>query len=221
MKIKGSTIPEWKSWRALIGATGPRKRNALKHYKSKQWASFLIYKIHGYWLGLYWQIPTNDLGLRMVKASLFIYQPDRVMRKASDVQQLIGDIKHTWKNTIFFHVCCCGFSQGWKLLYNTIVYMINCFNTAFLHFSDDDHAIMSSHHVCSVCWRFSSSHNVRTQISRGKITGRSSLNCLFCFWCFAFYDFTFDISVLSDAFTTVLFEVKVLKSIWIIFKLKQ
>ena len=27
-------------------------------------------------------------------------------------QQLISDIKHTWKNTLFFHVCCYGFSQG-------------------------------------------------------------------------------------------------------------
>ena len=40
-------------------------------------------------------------------------------------QQLIGDIKHTWKNTIFFDVCCYDFSQGWKSLYNTLVYMIN------------------------------------------------------------------------------------------------
>ena len=28
------------------------------------------------------------------------------------------------KNTIFFHVCCYGFSQDWKSLYNTVVYMI-------------------------------------------------------------------------------------------------
>ena len=39
-------------------------------------------------------------------------------------QQLIGDIKHTWKNIVIFHVCCHGFSQGWKSLYNTVVYMI-------------------------------------------------------------------------------------------------
>ena len=31
------------------------------------------------------KIPTNDLGSRMVKASPFIHQPDRVTRKASDV----------------------------------------------------------------------------------------------------------------------------------------
>ena len=36
-------------------------------------------------------------------------------------QQLIGDIKHTWKNTIFFRVCCYGFSQDWKSFYNTVV----------------------------------------------------------------------------------------------------
>ena len=30
-------------------------------------------------------ISTNDLGLRIVKASPFIHQPDRVARKASDV----------------------------------------------------------------------------------------------------------------------------------------
>ena len=32
---------------------------------------------------------------------------------------------HTWKKAIFFHVCCYGFSQGWKSLYNTICYMKN------------------------------------------------------------------------------------------------
>ena len=31
-----------------------------------------------------------------------------------------GEIK-----TIFFHVCCSGFSQGWESLYNTVVHMIN------------------------------------------------------------------------------------------------
>ena len=40
-------------------------------------------------------------------------------------QQQIGDIKHTWKNILFFHVCCYGFSQGWKSLYKTVVYKIN------------------------------------------------------------------------------------------------
>ena len=28
------------------------------------------------------------------------------------------------KNTIFFHLCCYGFSQGWKSLYNTAVYVL-------------------------------------------------------------------------------------------------
>ena len=36
--------------------------------------------------------------------------------------------QHTWKNTIFFHVCCYGFSQGRKSLYNTAVYVIMSFN---------------------------------------------------------------------------------------------
>ena len=40
-------------------------------------------------------------------------------------QQLVGDIKHTSKNTTFFDMCCYDFSQGWKSLYNTLVYMIN------------------------------------------------------------------------------------------------
>ena len=31
----------------------------------------------------------------------------------------------TIKNTMFFHVCCYGFSQGWKSLCNTVVYMVN------------------------------------------------------------------------------------------------
>ena len=48
------------------------------------------------------KIPTNDLGLKMVETSPFLHQPDRVARKASDVQQLIGDIKHTWKIRCFF-----------------------------------------------------------------------------------------------------------------------
>ena len=42
-------------------------------------------------------------------------------------QQLIGNIKHTWKNIVFFHVCCYGFSQGWKSWYNTVVCMIKYF----------------------------------------------------------------------------------------------
>ena len=32
------------------------------------------------------------------------------VRKASDVQQLIGVIKHKWKNIVFFQECCYGFS---------------------------------------------------------------------------------------------------------------
>ena len=47
-------------------------------------------------------------------------------------QQLIGDIKHTWKNIVFFHMSYYGFSHGWKSLYNTIVYMINLHIKYFL-----------------------------------------------------------------------------------------
>lgn len=67
----------------------------------------------------------------------------------------------------------------------------------------------------SAYWHFSSSHNVPTQISRGQKTQGSLLKLFILL-----YHFAFDISVLSDAFTTVLFEVKFSRSIWINFKLK-
>ena len=47
----------------------------------------------------------------MVKALLFIHQHDRVARKTSDVQQLIGDVKHMKNYRIF----------QWKSSYNTTV----------------------------------------------------------------------------------------------------
>ena len=53
----------------------------------------------------------------MVKALPFIHQPDREARKASDVS----------KNIVFFHVYYYSFSQGWKSLSYTVVYMINNF----------------------------------------------------------------------------------------------
>ena len=37
----------------------------------------------------------------------------------------MGDIKQTWKI-----VCCNIFSQGWKSLYNTVIYVIKIFNSA-------------------------------------------------------------------------------------------
>ena len=42
-------------------------------------------------------------------------------------RQPIGDIKHTWKNIVFCTCvrCYVPFSQGWKSLHNTVVYMIN------------------------------------------------------------------------------------------------
>ena len=67
----------------------------------------------------------KQLVLRIVKALPFIHQPDRVAPKASDVSAADWLYQHTWKNTIFFHVCCYGFSQGRKSLYNTAVYAIN------------------------------------------------------------------------------------------------
>ena len=45
------------------------------------------------------------------------------------------------KISYFFHVCCCGFSQGWKYLYNTVVYMINS------NFSDRGHCLTVVGHL--------------------------------------------------------------------------
>ena len=67
----------------------------------------------------------KQLVLRIVKALPFIHQPDRVASKASDVSAADWLYQHRWKNTIFFHVCCYGFSQGWKSLNDTVFYMIN------------------------------------------------------------------------------------------------
>ena len=58
----------------------------------------------------------------------FIHQPDWVAPKASDVSAADWLYQQTWKNTIFFHACCHGFSQCRKSLYNTAVYVINMFN---------------------------------------------------------------------------------------------
>ena len=63
----------------------------------------------------------KQLVFRIVKALPFIHQPDRVAPKASDVSAADWLYQHTWKNTIFFHVCCYGFSQGRKSLYNPAV----------------------------------------------------------------------------------------------------
>ena len=48
-----------------------------------------------------------------------------VAQKASNVSAANQQIKHTRENIVFFHLWCYGFSQGWKSLYKTIVYMIN------------------------------------------------------------------------------------------------
>ena len=59
-----------------------------------------------------------------MKALLFIHQPDRVALKASDVSAADWLYQHTWKNIVFFHLCCCSFSQGRKSPYNIAIYMI-------------------------------------------------------------------------------------------------
>ena len=69
----------------------------------------------------------KQLALRIVKALPFIHQPDRVAPKASDVSAADWLYQQTWKNTIFFHVYCCGFSRSRKSLYNTAVYVIKSF----------------------------------------------------------------------------------------------
>ena len=59
------------------------------------------------------------------RALPFIHQPDRVAPKASDVSPADWLYQLMWKKkTIFSRVCCCGFSQGRKSLYNTTVYVI-------------------------------------------------------------------------------------------------
>ena len=44
----------------------------------------------------------NNHRLRMVKTLPFTHQPVRVARKASECQQLTGDMKQTWKISHFF-----------------------------------------------------------------------------------------------------------------------
>ena len=59
------------------------------------------------------KISRNYPGLRMVKASPFIHQPDRVERKANDVSAAVWRYqKHVKKIWYFFHMCCYGFSQS-------------------------------------------------------------------------------------------------------------
>ena len=72
------------------------------------------------------KIATNNLGLRMVKALPFIYQPDWVTRKASDLSEADWRYQtHIKKIYIFFYTSSYGFSQGWKSLNSTIVNVIN------------------------------------------------------------------------------------------------
>ena len=52
----------------------------------------------------------------MAKALLFIDQPDRVARKASEVSAADWQSQTHVKKYRIFHVCCYGFSEGWKSL---------------------------------------------------------------------------------------------------------
>ena len=62
----------------------------------------------------------------MVKALPFIYQPDWVTRKASDVSAADWRYQtHIKKIYFFFYTSSYGFSQGWKSLNSTIVNVIN------------------------------------------------------------------------------------------------
>ena len=58
----------------------------------------------------------------MVKALPFIRQPDRVARKVSDVSAADWRYQTHVEKDHFFYVCCCSLSQGWKSLYNHILY---------------------------------------------------------------------------------------------------
>ena len=86
---------------------------------------YFVYHINT--IALYWQ----------EKSTLLMNENKRInltewCKRQVTCQQLIGNIKHTWKNIVIFHVCCYGFSQGWKSLYNTLVYVIKgCFNGPF------------------------------------------------------------------------------------------
>ena len=54
--------------------------------------------------------------MRTVKALPFIYQPDQVAWRRVTCQQLIGDIKHTWKNIVFFSHVLLRLSSGLEIL---------------------------------------------------------------------------------------------------------
>ena len=131
-------------WRWLL-----RRKNALNHvYKSKNGRNFQFTKFsfinfslptEGVFQVNGWNRPEANLSvvdfhsqpremLTPKPPNTFIHQPDRVAPKASDVSAADWLYQQTWKNTIFFHACCHGFSQCRKSLYNTAVYVINMFN---------------------------------------------------------------------------------------------
>ena len=60
----------------------------------------------------------------MVKALPFIRQPDRLARKGSDVSAADWRYETHVKKYRIFYAYYHGFSQGWKSLYNNVVYLM-------------------------------------------------------------------------------------------------
>ena len=70
----------------------------------------------------------NDLGLRMVKASPFIHQRNRVARNASDASAADWRYQTYLKKYDIISRVLHGFFQGSEFLYNAVLYMIKCNN---------------------------------------------------------------------------------------------
>ena len=84
---------------------------------------YFVYHINT--IALYWQ----------EKSTLLMNENKRIMSGAKGkwhVSSWLVILNTHEKILYFFHVCCYGFSQGWKSLYNTLVYVIKgCFNGPF------------------------------------------------------------------------------------------
>ena len=70
---------------------------------------FLAFNSHK--LKKFWQTTLDWEWWRLCR--LFINQT-KWRERGLTCQQLIGDIKHTWKDFVFFPACCYGFSEGWN-----------------------------------------------------------------------------------------------------------
>ena len=70
------------------------------------------------------KILTNDLVYRIVKALPFIYQPDRVVRKANYVSAADWRYQTREKIRYFFTCVVTAFRRARNPFYNTVVYMI-------------------------------------------------------------------------------------------------